>query len=236
MASGGIAAIKQGLDVMGNEDGTLIDTRDMVCIHDVFRRAFADAPGQIAAVATGDSKQVERLASYLGEVLWLLHAHHSGEDELLYPLLIERAPENGATFSRMEAQHQAVAASIESAQAMAGQFGRTGSAQDGEALSAAIRSLSDMAKTHLAEEESEVLPIAARVVTEPEWGALPGHVLAQYPGSRLWLLLGLVFEAMPDDLRAQVLANVPPPVSEMWFGFGSDAFTSEIASVRRGAA
>lgn len=220
---------------MVNEKTTLIDTRDMVCVHDVFRRAFADASGQIASVKEGDTEGAQRLAGYLGEVLWFLHAHHSGEDELLYPRLVERAPENGEIYLRMDIQHRAVAASIESAQAAAEQFGRSGSTENGEALAAAIGSLLEVAQAHLPDEEAEVLPIAARVMTAPEWGALPGHVLAQYAGTRPWLLLGLVLEAMPDDLRAQVLSNVPPPVSEMWFGFGSDAFRTEISSIRGAA-
>lgn len=217
---------------MTDENSTMTDTRDMISIHDAFRRAFGEAPGQIASLTGDDTEGMQRLASYLGEVLWFLHAHHVGEDELLYPLLVERAPEHRETFSRMDAQHRAVAAGIEVAQAAAEQFGRTGSTDDGEALAAAIRSLLDVAKTHLAEEEAEILPIASRVMTVPEWSALPGHVLAQYEGTRPWLLLGLVFEAMPEDMRDAVLGNAPPPVSEMWFGFGSDAFKHEMASIR----
>ena len=217
---------------MSDDMTPLTDTRDMICVHDVFRRALTDAPGQVASVKDGDTDKAGKVASYLGEVLWFLHAHHSGEDELLYPLLVERAPEASEIFSRMESQHAAVAASIEFAEQAAERFGRSGSAEDGNTLGAACRSLLDEAAGHLSEEEVEVLPIASRTITPSEWGALPGHVFSQYAGTRPWLLLGLVFEAMPDDLRAHVLANVPPPASEMWFGFGSDAFTNEMATIR----
>jgi steroid delta-isomerase-like uncharacterized protein len=204
----------------------------MVCVHDVFRRALTDAPGQLACVMDGDTQRAEKLGSYLGEVLWLLHAHHSGEDELLYPLLIERAPEQEDLFARMDAQHVAVAAGIECAQRAAEAFATSGSTDDGQALAEACQSLLDEAAGHLTEEEAEVVPIASRTITPAEWGALPGHALSQYPGTRLWLLLGLIFEAMPGDLRDHVLAHVPPPVSEMWFAFGSDAFRNEIATIR----
>ena len=220
---------------MSDDATPLTDTRDMTCVHDVFRRALADAPGQVASVADGDTDRAEKVASYLCEVLWFLHAHHSGEDELLYPLLVERAPESGKLLSRMESQHVAVAASIEFAKQATERFGKSGSTDDGEAVEVACRSLLDEVAVHLTEEEVEVLPIASRTIAPAEWGALPGHVLSQYTGTRPWLLLGLVFEAMPDDLRAHVLANVPPAVSEMWFGFGSTAFTNEMASIRNGA-
>ena len=153
----------------------LTDTRDMKCIHDAFRRALGDAPDQIASVEDGDSEKAQNLASYLGEVLWLLHAHHDGEDELLYPLLVERVPESKDLFSRMEAQHAAGALRIEAAQEAAERFGKSGSTEDGEALASACRSLLDEVAGHLTEEEAEVVPIASRTVTPEEWGAPPAH-------------------------------------------------------------
>jgi hypothetical protein len=61
------------------------------------------------------------------EGVWAtLEIHHTGEDELLYPLLGERAPEHQALFARMEEQHHAVVESIQSAQAIAQAFGKTG--------------------------------------------------------------------------------------------------------------
>jgi hemerythrin-like domain-containing protein len=210
----------------------LTDTRDMKCIHDAFRRALGDAPDQIACVEDGDSEKAQNLASYLGEVLWLLHAHHDGEDKLLYPLLVERVPESKDLFSRMESQHAVVALRIEAAQEAAERFGKSGSTEDGEALASACRSLLDEVAGHLTEEEEEVVPIASRTVTPEEWGALPAHVLSHYSGPRLWLPLGLATEMFPDDLREHVFAHVPPPVSQMWFGFGSDAFTKEMTTIR----
>src|SRR5271169_4122033 len=98
-----------------SETPALTDTRDMACLHDAFRRALGDAPGQIASVQDGDVERAQQIASYLSEVLWFLHAHHEGEDELLYPLLAERVPESAELLSRMAAQHAAVASRIEDA-------------------------------------------------------------------------------------------------------------------------
>jgi hemerythrin-like domain-containing protein len=210
----------------------LADTRDMKYVHDAFRRALKDAPGQIAAVKEGDIEKAQRLASYLGEALWLLHAHHEGEDELLYPILFERAPESKELFARMESQHAAVASKLETAREAAERFGKSGSAEDGEALASACRALLDEAAGHLTEEEAEVVPIAARTVTPEEWGALPAHAFAHYTGTRPWLVLGFATEMFPDDMREQIYAHLPPPVSEMWFGFGSDAFTKEMTTIR----
>ena len=76
-------------------------------------------------------------------------------------------------FSRMDAQHVAVTSSLEAAQHAAKRFGETGSAADGRALAEACESLLETLDVHLSQEEDEVLPIAARVVSPAEWGALP---------------------------------------------------------------
>ena len=84
---------------MSTEDTALLDTRDMVALHRAFRRVLTDAPGQIASVREGDTERSRLLADYLADALWLLHEHHIGEDELLYPLLAERVPEEGELFA-----------------------------------------------------------------------------------------------------------------------------------------
>jgi len=217
---------------MSADGAMLTDTSDMLAVHDAFKRAFEDAPRQLASVGDGDAERARYLVDYLGEVLWLLHAHHAGEDELLYPLLFERAPEERELFSQMEAQHAALHSSLQAAESAAERFGRSGSAVDGQALAGACESLREALVEHLDQEEEDVLPIAARCVSPPEWGALPAHALSHYEGTRVWLPFGLVLEAMPDDVRADLLAHVPPPVSQMWFGGGSDAFAKEMAMIR----
>ncbi|HMK95947.1 MAG TPA: hemerythrin domain-containing protein [Acidimicrobiales bacterium] len=217
------------------EDEALIDTSDMYAVHNAFRRALGDAPAQVTAVSDGDGERARRLADYLGDVLWLLHAHHAGEDELLYPLLEERAPEHLELFARMEAQHASVSTSLGSATMAVERFGTSASLADGQAAAAECASLLATVDEHLTEEEKEVLPIAARAISAPEWGALPAHALSHYRGERLWLPFGLVLEEMPDDMRNNVLAKLPPPVLSMWTGGGSDAFAKEMGYIRGGS-
>lgn len=212
--------------------GPPIDTRDMIWVHNLFRRAFADAGAQIAFVKDGDAERANAVASYLSEVLWLLHAHHGGEDLLLYPLLADRAPDFAELYSRMEAQHDTVSSSIGRAQGAATVFGDSGAVADGEALIAACRSLLEDLEVHLREEEIEILPIASRSMTAAEWGAMPEHVFSEYAGTRPWLLIGLVLEVMPESARDDILAHFPPPVSQMWTGFGSEAFERKMALIR----
>lgn len=50
-------------------------------------------------MAPGDTEQAELVASFHGNVLSLLRAHHEGEDELLTPRLAERLPAQAGLIS-----------------------------------------------------------------------------------------------------------------------------------------
>jgi hemerythrin-like domain-containing protein len=217
---------------LSDSKGSRTDTRDMIWVHNLFRRALSDAGSQIASVDNGDIERANVVAGYLAEVLWLLHAHHDAEDQLLYPLLVNRAPECAELYSRMESQHSAVASCIDRAQAAAGLFGGSGSAADGDTLAAACQSLLEELDSHLTQEEVEILPIASRTVTAAEWGAMPEHAFSEYTGTRPWLLIGLVLEVMPESALDDILAHFPPAISEMWSGFGAETFRKEMASIR----
>jgi hemerythrin-like domain-containing protein len=219
---------------MSADGARLTDTRYMVAVHDALRRALVDAPRQLASVRNGDTQRARYLVDYLDEVLWLLRTHHVGEDELLYPLLSQRAPERQELYSRMGAQYVAVSSSLEAADRAIERFGMSGSVADGQALASVCEWLLERLVEHLNGEEQDVLPIAARCVSPPEWRALSAHALTRYCGTREWLPFGLMLEATPDDGRDDLFAQLALPVSEMWFAGGSDAFAKEMAVIRTG--
>ncbi len=218
---------------MPTENRVPTDTRDMFSVHEAFRRGLGDARGQLAAISDGDTERARHFAAYLDELLWLLYIHHAGEDELLYPLLAERVPEQHGLFSRMEGQHVAATAGLEASRRAAKDFGESGSVADGRVLADACDALLAALVGHLEEEELEVVPLASRFISPPEWGALPQHAFSAYAGTRIWLPFGLAVEAMPDDLMQGLLTHAPP-IAGMWTGGGSDAFAAEMAAIRGG--
>ena len=70
--------------------GPLADVRDMYVVHRAFRREFGLLPDLIRDVISGDVARAEVVASHLDLVLAGLHMHHTGEDVVLWPLLLER--------------------------------------------------------------------------------------------------------------------------------------------------
>jgi len=208
-----------------------IDTSDMPLMHLAFYRGLGDARSQLSFIDDGDTARAAHFADYISELLWLLHAHHAGEDELLYPLLVERVPEEADLFARMDAQHSAVESSLGAATVAASSYRDSGSAADAEALADACDGLLALLATHLTEEEVEVLPVAARVISADEWAQLPGHVLMAYRGDRIWLVFGLATEAFPSPMLEGILSG-PSPIGPMWRGGGGAAFAQEMRLIR----
>jgi hypothetical protein len=131
----------------------------------------------------------------------------------------------------MDEQHSAVETRLRGAVAAADAYGASGSAADAAALAEACEGLWALLGPHLTEEENEVLPIAARTITQEEWGQLPGHALMAYTGDRIWLPFGLATEAFTPPLLDMIL-SAPTPIGPMWTGGGSTAFAHEMSLIR----
>jgi Hemerythrin HHE cation binding domain len=199
------------------------DTTDMFAVHGVFRDSLGAAPTLVGGIAPGDAERVALIANYYENILSFLHAHHDGEELLVFPLLKERC--DGATelIDHMAEQHHEALELLEQTKvALAAWPGGDAAAQT--AAQERLDALCSHLNEHLAEEEQKVLPLAGEVLTMEEWGALPGHGMANFDGDKIWLILGLIRERMTDDQRAQMTAHMPPPALEMWTNFGEQAF------------
>jgi iron-sulfur cluster repair protein YtfE (RIC family) len=172
------------------------DTGDMVVVHDVFRAVFADAARLVGGVAPGDTGRSAIVGSYYGNLLAFLHAHHAGEDELLWPKLLDRCPTEAARIWQIADQHDAVAAGIERAEDCLDSWTAAPDAPRRDDLVGVLSALGAELGTHLADEEHHVLPLAAAHLSVHEWAQLPAHSIEQFDGDKPWLVLGLVQEAM----------------------------------------
>jgi hemerythrin-like domain-containing protein len=199
------------------------DTTDMIALHGVFRDTLRAAPELVGAVADGDAARRALIANYYENVLSLLETHHQGEDELVYPLLSERCPDQAELINRLTAQHGDALAYVAAARASLTAWPAGDATAQAEVLTA-LEALREDLEVHLVDEEENGLPLAADHLSPEEWGALPAHGMATFDGDKIWLILGLIRERMNEGQRANMLAHMPPPAVEMWTGFGEDAF------------
>jgi Hemerythrin HHE cation binding domain len=83
-----------------------IDVRGMAIVHRLFRQSYDEAARLVRAAPTPSPGRVTFLADHIDLILRGLHTHHQDEDELLYPKLVERVPEQAAMTEQIEYQHQ----------------------------------------------------------------------------------------------------------------------------------
>lgn len=86
--------------------------REMPIIHRIFRRQFAEVRALVQEVPTADATRVGAIADHLGFLLDGLHMHHTTEDDLIWPKLLDRAGLDAPRVERMEEQHRRIDVSV----------------------------------------------------------------------------------------------------------------------------
>lgn len=209
------------------------DTRDMIAVHAVFRQSLAAAPRLVGGASRNDGQHAANVAAFYANLLAFLHVHHEGEDELLWPKLLERCPDQAARVQEIADQHGQVSALIASAEGELAEWAVEPNTDHGAKLAGALVALGFKLAEHLDQEEEHVLPLAAEHLTVEEWAELPAHGMRHFSGDKLWLILGLLFEQMPPSAVETVLSHMPPPLAAFWRDEGRDLFDAFVADVRR---
>jgi hemerythrin-like domain-containing protein len=189
-----------------------IDTRDMVCVHLFLRREFRLAAGVVRGVRAGDRRRSRVVAGHLEFITRFLHNHHTAEDELLWPRLLERVPDELAPIVHlMETQHEAVDSLIQQINDLLPGWRELAATEDRDRLAALFEVLYPGLAEHLDAEEQRLLPLAARSVTLQEWHELGKAGVAVLPRSEMPLVLGM-FQYEGDPIVVAQIAREAPPL------------------------
>jgi hemerythrin-like domain-containing protein len=189
----------------------LCDTSDMVIVHRMFRRECALLPQLVAAVAGGDLARARTVAGHAREVLDMLHHHHVGEDELLWPRLSARTRFHADLLARMDSQHQGLAVLLEHAATAFTAWQHAPTAPTSTALTTLLEQLSAGLNEHFDEEEAAVLPIVECVITAAEYQEVGQRGLVSIPLTRRLVVLGYLLEGATPQERRDFLAAIPAP-------------------------
>jgi iron-sulfur cluster repair protein YtfE (RIC family) len=190
----------------------MADVRDMFVVHRAFRREFRLIPELVRGVAPGDTERAAVLAHHARMVLLGLHLHHTGEDDVLWPLLLERCPPDADLVRRMEAQHEQVEHLIELLGPALDRWEAEARPAVAEEVAGTVDALRTVLLEHLDEEEREILPLAQRHVTQQEWSQLGEHGKGRMATRDLPLLFGAVLEECDPVEREMMLRVLPFPV------------------------
>jgi len=190
-----------------------LDATDMMLVHRAFRREFANIPGLIAGVPSGDTKRAKIVADHLQFIIDGLHHHHAAEDELAWPVLIARLPDRRDEIARMAEQHEDIAAAITRVQSDKAEWMNAVDGPTSQRLQTSVAELARLLVEHLDEEERVAVPIIEEHMTQAEWKAATDRG-ASFLSSRpvMGIVLGglLLGYADPRERRS-FLAGVPVP-------------------------
>lgn len=182
---------------------TQIDFTIMYATHRAFRR---DLRRLATAVAEGQADAPQTRAGW-DNFMFQLDNHHSVEDRVLWPSVLERIadrPEDQKLMEEMEAEHAELGPRI-----AAVDTALKGGASD---LAERIEDLYQVMDGHFAHEEDKALPLIQAVCTPKEWKTF-GFANARNLGFKgvgtyiPWVM----DQASPEDVRS-FLGAFPPPV------------------------
>jgi hypothetical protein len=199
---------------------TLPDLTLFTVLHRGFRtdaRRLADA---VAGLAPVDARRQQALTSWYGRYRTAVHEHHTHEDGLFFPALLERVPVFDRHLGRIESDHDrlsevvdAVAVSLDhlGGAAAAGRWGAAHS--EATALTAELR---DSMAAHLAFEDADVLPLFVRHFGAAEYEELGERAMKDTAFAQLTFTIPWAMSHGLDEERRTMLAGAPFAFRLLW--------------------
>ena len=173
------------------------DTRELVLVHNVFRRLFGNLPWLVADVSRGDLASAAVLAELFDEVAAALDHHHSVEDDVVYPTLLARVDVDRAVVLRGEEQHERVHELLHRAAGQVTPFRATASDPARDALVMTLTELDAVLREHRSDEERHILPLVEAHLTAAEWEEFGERGRAGIAEDRLLGRLGRILDGLP---------------------------------------
>jgi hypothetical protein len=193
-------------------DSSRADTRMMGIVHGALCRDLDRA----RTVLTAEPCPEHRRARALGEhVVWLmevLHAHHTGEDEGLWPLVRERDPAAVPLLDSLDADHRRIEPAAEALTVAARRYAGSATDESRIELLAALDALTTVLVPHLEREVEQGMPVVAANLSQADWHAwdqkynVKPKSLGQLGMEGHWLLDGL------DPEGYRIVVHLVPPL------------------------
>lgn len=189
-------------------------TEEMAVVHRIFRRGFPMMAGLVRQTPEGATARSEPIAVHLDFLLNGLHNHHSGEDENIWPRLLERAAPQAELITRMGKQHEVVAERSERVRTLLATWRRTPA--DGEGLATALDEFTAALVEHLDEEEAHVVPLIRAHITAEEWTAFGQETFEKFTNPEKLVATGTLEEVASPEEAAWFVGDLPFPIKLMW--------------------
>ncbi|GAB2471860.1 hemerythrin domain-containing protein [Jatrophihabitans fulvus] len=205
---------------------------EMRTIHTIFRRELRLAPALIRSVEHGDRLRAAMVNTHLDLLDRFLHHHHTIEDDMVWPILLDRvAGEIAPLVELMEAQHATVARLLEEAQTVRGAWRTTADAGTAHRLADVYGRMHDALLEHLEAEERHVMPLVERALSKKEWLRIAKKAQRSMPLKDGPRVLGMMaYDGDPDVVR-EMLGAVPGPFRSVVIRMGHKAYAKHATRV-----
>jgi iron-sulfur cluster repair protein YtfE (RIC family) len=177
----------------------------IIVVHGAMRRDAARLPLAIDAVTTiAGARALQRwFVKFAREV----EHHHLREDDVVWPMLVEREPAFGGSLEVLEADHHALDAAM--ARAVAALAVLVDDLATRAEAVAATAALGQLLADHLEREEAVMFPAMARVFTTESFTALEDALFKATPKRLIAFELPFAFDGLPAALVADKLTELP---------------------------
>ncbi|MBE0011325.1 hemerythrin domain-containing protein [Arthrobacter sp. AET 35A] len=200
-------------------------------IHRFFLWAYDEAPGLVRSARPGDTERAQYVGVVLGNFDKVLHMHHEGEDQLMYPPLAERAPACALHVAQMLEQHRQVGELLEGIEPVRRRWMETAEGDIGDELAERYEHLSAVLKVHLRREVTEVMPVVDRVLTAAEAQMVGEHGIKQFDKKFLVAYLGMVLASNPPADQREMIKDIPLPVRLAYRVVGRGMYRKQYATL-----
>jgi hypothetical protein len=206
-----------------------LDMTMMYAMHDALRRDL-ERLARVAARTDDDPRKVLRTGLGWESFKAFLVAHHTAEDETLWPALqgeLAGRPDDLALLDAMEAEHAAIDPLL---QAIDDTLVDRDSGH--QRLGDLVDALATGLTGHLRHEEGETLDLIGATLSEQQWQRF-GQDNAARNGDRAPVYLPWLLDGADEDRAAQVLARMPEQLRVMYRDVWRPAYDAQPRWVAR---
>ena len=200
------------------------DLVEMLAIHDCLRHEFARMPLTVKAVPEGDSARAAALGEHILLMLSVLQAHEDAEDMLLWPLLVDRAPEAAGLVETQLLEHQVMSGLADTIRDEAVAWMANPGILERSALHTTLIRLEKELLHHLAFEEQGIAQLIERHVTVDELASVQARTRAGLTTDQAYVALGLILKNTSTARGAAVLQGLNAEEAVAFDEFGRPAY------------
>ena len=193
-----------------------LDHTGMYVMHHAFRRDLAAFASSVEATPLGDTATWAALGHRWSRFFSVLHHHHTAEDTLYWPVLLTAVEARGTDDDKAEVRAMSDEhAEIDPLLRACGE-GFTAVVdhpceEHRNALAIRLAGLREVLGEHLRHEETVVLPLVQRAMTEAEMQVVEKAIGKSYPVREMPFIVGWAMEGLPTDAREAMFALAGAP-------------------------